>query len=255
MLILGSNRHFCAPVPGSSAITSLNGEQKITLSSTNSGVAWNLVRAIASGGRTSRSPVRNCQALTRLPTLAGVIMASAENRVPPRSPPQCSHAKAGAAMKHERASRRNSFRMSVMTGTCGCLFRFLCRVRRSRHAPRIVFFLRLGDALQRGLVGFLVDLRAPGSAFFCASPACRLLFSWACAGTASRASATAAIVKAFIAIFFPLKLSPARMSQSNCGRPAAWPSRYPIPRPVSANVDRGRPRPRRETQVILTATG
>ena len=40
------------------------------------------------------------------------------------------------------------------------LFRFLRSVRRPRHAPRIVFFLRLGDFLQRGLVSFLVDRRA-----------------------------------------------------------------------------------------------
>jgi hypothetical protein len=37
--IFGSYRHFCAPLPGSSAMTSLNGEQKIRLSSTNNGVA------------------------------------------------------------------------------------------------------------------------------------------------------------------------------------------------------------------------
>jgi len=37
--IFGSYRHFCAPLPGSSAMTSLKGEQKMMLSSTNSGLA------------------------------------------------------------------------------------------------------------------------------------------------------------------------------------------------------------------------
>ena len=54
-----------------------------------------------SGARRSRSPVRNSQARTRLPTLPGVIWASGENRDPPRSPPQCSHAKAWGGI-HEK---------------------------------------------------------------------------------------------------------------------------------------------------------
>jgi hypothetical protein len=71
--ILGSKRHFCAPVPGSSAITSLKGVHRTRLFSTSSGVAWNFVRAITRGSRRARSPVRNSQALTSLATLPGVI--------------------------------------------------------------------------------------------------------------------------------------------------------------------------------------
>src|SRR2546423_8496102 len=81
-------------------MTSLNGEQKITLSSTNSGVASNLVRFIISTGRLSRSPVRNRHAGTRSPTLAAVICASGENRVPALSPPQWSQPDAGAAIRN-----------------------------------------------------------------------------------------------------------------------------------------------------------
>src|SRR5262245_2046988 len=39
--------------------------------------------------------------------LPGVIWASAENRVPPRSPPQCSHAAAGAARQSAKTNRQN----------------------------------------------------------------------------------------------------------------------------------------------------
>src|SRR5580704_9046373 len=92
------------PVPGSSAMTSLKGVQKTRLSSTSSGVASNFVRAISAGERVSRSPVRKSQARMRLPTLAGVIWASGENRVPPRSPPQCSQPAAGAAADSTTAS-------------------------------------------------------------------------------------------------------------------------------------------------------
>src|SRR3954453_23195363 len=84
-------------------MTSLNGVQKTVLSSTNSGVASNLVRFIKSAGRLSRSPVRNCQAGTRLVTLSGVICASGENLVHPLSPPQWSHPYAGAAIREAAA--------------------------------------------------------------------------------------------------------------------------------------------------------
>jgi len=98
-------------VPGSSAITSLKGEQKTRLSSTNKGVASNFVRVIAAGGRLCRSPVRYSQARTRLPTLAGVICVSVEKRVPPASPPQWSQASAGAAASIKTANGKSKRRM------------------------------------------------------------------------------------------------------------------------------------------------
>ena len=106
VLILGSKRHFCAPLPGSRAITSLNGEHRIRLSSTKSGVVWNLMRAMTCGSRRARSPVRNSQARMSLPTLSGVISASAENRVPPWSPPQCSHASADEENRPAKTKKR-----------------------------------------------------------------------------------------------------------------------------------------------------
>jgi hypothetical protein len=75
-----------------------------------------LVRFITSGARVSRSPVRNSQARTRLPTLSGVIWLSGENRDPPRSPPQCSQAEAGGEsgqkMETKEMNRRNGFRIA-----------------------------------------------------------------------------------------------------------------------------------------------
>src|SRR3954471_5503494 len=108
-------------------MTSLKGEQKIRLSSTSSGVAWNFVRFITSGARVSRSPVRNSQARTRLPTLSGVIWLSGENRDPPRSPPQCSQAEAGSEMKAQKTAtkemnRRVEFRIlppQAQRNACG----------------------------------------------------------------------------------------------------------------------------------------
>src|ERR1019366_2879815 len=144
-------------------MTSLNGEQKMMLSSTNSGVASNFVRAITAGARRSRSPVRNSQARTRLPTLAGVIWASGENRMPPGSPPQCSQPSAGVTASMAMNSARN-LRMADFNSIArqqpeppiSILFRFLGRLRRARDTPRVIFFLRLRNPLQRSLVGFLV---------------------------------------------------------------------------------------------------
>jgi len=65
------------------------------LFSTKSGVASNFVLAINLGSRRARSPVWNSQLRTRRSTFAGVICCSGEKRVPPRSPPQWSQAKAG----------------------------------------------------------------------------------------------------------------------------------------------------------------
>src|SRR5437762_4304486 len=96
-------------------MTSLKGEQKIRLSSTSSGVAWNFVRFISSGARRSRSPVENSQARTRLPTLSGVIWLSGENRDPPRSPPQCSQAEAGSKIK-KKAQKMETKEMNRRTG-------------------------------------------------------------------------------------------------------------------------------------------
>ena len=62
MPVWDSNRHFCAPVPGSSAIISLKGVQKTRLLSTKSCVAWNFESAIVSRSRRLRSPVRNSHA-------------------------------------------------------------------------------------------------------------------------------------------------------------------------------------------------
>src|SRR3954471_2752086 len=110
-------------------MTSLKGEQKIRLSSTSSGVAWNFVRFISSGARRSRSPVENSQARTRLPTLSGVIWLSGENRDPPRSPPQCSQAEAGSKTKikaqkmaTQEMNRRTGFRIlppQAQRNACG----------------------------------------------------------------------------------------------------------------------------------------
>src|SRR3954464_14838951 len=96
-------------------MTSLKGEQKIRLSSTSSGVAWNFVRFISSGARRSRSPVENSQARTRLPTLSGVIWLSGENRDPPRSPPQCSQAEAGSKIE-AKAKKMVTKEMNRRTG-------------------------------------------------------------------------------------------------------------------------------------------
>jgi len=71
------------------------GNQYTWLSSTNNGVAWNLVRRITSGGRAARSPVWNSKARTRLPTLSGVTSRKGEKREPPGSPPQLSQAMPG----------------------------------------------------------------------------------------------------------------------------------------------------------------
>src|SRR4051794_28915681 len=96
-------------------MTSLKGEQKIRLSSTSSGVAWNFVRFISSGARRSRSPVENSQARTRLPTLSGVIWLSGENRDPPRSPPQCSQAETGSAIPVQEMA---TTQVNRQTGFC-----------------------------------------------------------------------------------------------------------------------------------------
>src|SRR6478752_207172 len=82
-----------------------------------------------SGARLSRSPVRNSQARTRLPTLSGVIWLSGENRDPPRSPPQCSQAEAGSKtrtkaqkMATKEMNRRTGFRIlppQAQRNACG----------------------------------------------------------------------------------------------------------------------------------------
>src|SRR5260370_37710280 len=55
-------------------------------------------------------------------------------------------------------------------GFWSLLFRFLGRVRGTRDAPGVVFFLGLGNALKRGLVGLLVDLRFLLLALLVAAP-------------------------------------------------------------------------------------
>src|SRR6516165_4647871 len=87
---------------------------------------------------------------------------SAEKRVPPWSPPQYSQASAGAA-NSTTASRPTRRRIGkspqLRRERVAVLFRrFFVGVRRLGHGPGIVFLLGIGNALERFLIGLVVDL-------------------------------------------------------------------------------------------------
>ena len=99
-----------------------------------------------------------------------------------------------------------------------CYFDFFA-ASAGRATPHGSYFsFGSGILLQRGLVGLLVDLRPARVGFLLRIARMPLAVQLGCAGAASKASATAAIVKAFIAVSSPLGRSPAGMSQSNCGK-------------------------------------
>src|SRR5262249_37274928 len=101
-------------------------------------------------------------------TLAGVIWSSFEKRVPPWSPPQYSQAAAGEAASTSKVTKpaRQRMRTIRLSGkdfarrmSGNDLLRLLVRRRGPRPAPGVVFFLGLRNALERLLIGLLVDLR------------------------------------------------------------------------------------------------